>query len=158
MEQTNKGKSYLCASKYRDYQMINRYLLAIFLSKESQHCDGCSKKSLHSFINFPKKKKDVFHLWAMPRADGDSSLNVHLIPKEGLNLSQTRQSWASLQTKQGTEQVKGGSFNAYSSPCSAVTWWCWEPCAEDQILYMQFTEKLQKETCLDIAGKKSIVF
>lgn len=33
--QTKKGKLYLRASKYGDYQMINSYLLAIFLSKES---------------------------------------------------------------------------------------------------------------------------
>lgn len=35
IEQTNKGKLHLCASNYGEYQMINSYLLAALLSKDS---------------------------------------------------------------------------------------------------------------------------
>lgn len=109
MEQTNKEKLYLCASKYGDYQMINSYLLAIFLSKESQHCDGCSKKSLHSFINFPKKKKTFFIYEQCLEADGDSSFNVHLIPKEGLE-SVPNKAVMSLPPNQTRHRAGGGRF------------------------------------------------
>lgn len=34
-EQTNNGKLHLYASKYGEYQVINSYLLAIFLTKDS---------------------------------------------------------------------------------------------------------------------------
>lgn len=34
IEQTNKGKLHLCASKHGQYQMINSYLLAIFLPND----------------------------------------------------------------------------------------------------------------------------
>lgn len=35
IEQIDKGKLLLCASKYGEYQMINSYLFAIFLSNDS---------------------------------------------------------------------------------------------------------------------------
>lgn len=65
--QTNKGKLYLRASKYGEYQMINSYLLAIFLSKDSWHSNGCSKKIIAQLHKLPLKKRAFLHLWAIPQ-------------------------------------------------------------------------------------------